>query len=99
MNSVFRTEEFDRWLSKLRDGLGKGRIIHRIRALERGRAGDCKSLGNGVWELRIHVGPGYRVYFTRVSESTLILLCGGKKGAQRRDISLARRLALEYELD
>lgn len=97
MNAVFHTEAFGRWLSKLRDASGKARIIHRIRALERGHAGDCKPVGHGIWELRIHVGPGYRVYFTRASETALVLLFGGKKSTQRRDVLRAERLALKVE--
>lgn len=83
----------------MRDVYGKARIIHRIRALERNHEGDCKPVGQGIRELRIHVGPGYRVYFTRFSKGVLVLLCGGTKGTQRRDVQRASRLARKLERD
>jgi len=79
MNTIIRTEIFDKWLSKLKDFRGKARIIERIRSAERGNFGDCKAVGQGVSEMRIHFGPGYRVYFTRVGDVVYVLLCGGTK--------------------
>ena len=93
MNTILRTAVFDSWLSKLKDTRGKARIIERIRSAERGNFGDCKSVGEGVSELRIHHGPGYRVYFTRTDAVIYILLCGGTKRRQQQDIARAKDLA------
>jgi putative addiction module killer protein len=92
MNTIVRTFIFDSWLSKLKDARGKARIIERIRTAERGSFGDCKSVGSGVFEMRIHFGPGYRVYFARDKAATYVLLCGGTKGRQQRAIQKAREL-------
>lgn len=93
MNTIVRTEVFDKWLSNLRDARGKARIVERIRSAERGNFGDCESVGDGVSEMRIHFGPGYRVYFMRNSDAVYVLLCGGTKRGQQRDILKARKLA------
>ena len=93
MNTIIRTEIFDKWLSKLKDSRGKARIIERIRSAERGNFGDVKVVGQGVSEMRIHFGPGYRVYFTRVGNVVYVLLCGGTKRKQQRDIDKAKELA------
>ena len=90
---MLRTVVFDRWLSKLKDLRGRARIIERIRSAERGNFGDCNLLGDGVSEMRIHFGPGYRVYFCRKVEAVIILLLGGTKGTQRRDLVRAKALA------
>ncbi len=93
MNTIVRTDVFDTWLSRLKDARAKARIITRIRSAERGNFGDCKSVGAGVLEMRIHSGPGYRVYFTQVGDVVYLLLCGGTKGGQDRDIIRARDMA------
>ncbi len=93
MNTFVRTKIFDGWLAKLKDIHGKGRIIKRIRSAERGNFGDCASVGNGVSELRLHLGPGYRVYFCRTGDSAYVLLFGGTKRGQRRDIAKAYAIA------
>jgi len=93
MNTIVRTDIFDAWLSGLKDAHGKARIIKRIRSAERGNFGDCESVGAGVSEMHIHFGPGYRVYFTRVGDVVYMLLCGGTKRGQQRDIARARELA------
>jgi len=93
MNRVVRTGIFDRWLSELKDGRGKAQIIKRIRSAERGNFGDCEHIGAGVSEMRIHFGPGYRVYFTRIGDVVYVLLCGGTKRGQQGDILKARELA------
>ena len=77
MYTILRTELFDRWLTRLKDARGKARIVERIRSAERGNFGDCAIVGNGVSEMRIHSGPGYRVYFTRIGDVVYVLLCGG----------------------
>jgi len=72
-NTILWTGAFDVWLTKLKDARGKARIIERIRSAERDNFGDCGSIGHGVSEMRIHFGPGYRVYFTRVGDVVYIL--------------------------
>jgi putative addiction module killer protein len=93
MNSFLRSEEFDTWLSALKDKLGRARIIHRIRSAEHGNFGDCEPVGEGVSEMRIHFGPGYRVYYTRRAEVIYLLLLGGDKRSQKRDIKHAIEMA------
>ncbi|HEC13051.1 MAG TPA: type II toxin-antitoxin system RelE/ParE family toxin [Acidiferrobacteraceae bacterium] len=93
MNTILRTDVFDAWLSKLKDARGKARIVERIRSAERGNFGDCEPVGNGVSEMRIHLGPGYRVYLTRTGDGVYVLLCGGTKRGQSRDIAKAKELA------
>lgn len=93
MVEVCRTEVFDRWLRKLRDRRAKTRIQIRIDRLELGLVGDARPIGEGISELRIDYGPGYRVYFVRRGEAVVVLLCGGDKGSQDRDIAAAFRLA------
>lgn len=92
MNTIVRTGVFDAWLSKLKDACAKARIIKRIRSAERGNFGDCEPVGGGVSEMRIHFGQGYRVYFTRVGNEVYLLLCGGTKRSQQRDIIKAKDL-------
>ena len=93
MNTVVRTAEFDSWLATLKDLRGKARIIDRIRSAERGNFGNRASIGGGVSEMRIHFGPGYRIYFCRTVDADCVLLCGGTKRGQRRDIVRARAMA------
>lgn len=97
MNSFQRTPEFDAWLKALRDPVGKARIIARIRSAEAGNFGDCEPVGEGVSEMRIHCGPGYRVYYSRLGDVVYLLLCGGDKATQRRDIKQAKALHKSYE--
>lgn len=92
MSTFVRTPEFDAWLKALRDPIGKARITSRIRSAEQGNFGDCGSVGGGVSEMRIHVGPGYRVYYSRKGEVVYLLLCGGNKSTQSRDIKQAKAL-------
>lgn len=81
----------------LRDPIGKARILARIRSAESGNWGDAAPVGDGVFELRIHVGPGYRVYYCRRGPVTYLLLCGGDKASQRRDIQTAKALLQSLE--
>ena len=92
-----RTETFHKWLSNLRDRMGRLRILARITRLEGGNFGDSKHVGENVFELRIDHGPGYRVYFTRRGSVVVILLCGGDKSTQSVDIATAQRLAKEMK--
>ncbi len=93
MNTILRTEAFDLWLKKLKDPRGKARIIERIRSAERNHFGDCEPVGRGVSEMRIHFGTGYRVYFTRIGDLVYVLLCGGTKRRQQRDVAKAQEMA------
>ncbi|MEI6516270.1 MAG: type II toxin-antitoxin system RelE/ParE family toxin [bacterium] len=90
---VLKTEVFARWLDKLRDSRARARVQARIERLATGNAGDGKPVGAGVCELRIDYGPGYRVYFVRQGRDVVILLAGGDKRTQDRDIKTALRLA------
>jgi putative addiction module killer protein len=89
---VRQSSEFAHWLHQLRDERAKARIGSRIRRLEHGNPGDTKSLAGGLMEMRIDYGPGYRVYFTHRGMSIVLLLCGGDKRSQQRDIAKARLL-------
>ncbi|HNE26164.1 MAG TPA: type II toxin-antitoxin system RelE/ParE family toxin [Pseudomonadales bacterium] len=97
MTTFIRTPEFDVWLKALRDPIGKARIISRIRSAEQGYWGDCEPVGNGVFEMKIHCGPGYRVYYSRKGDVTYLLLCGGNKTNQSKDIKQAKRLHARQE--
>ena len=95
MREIREAGSYARWFSRLRDREAKARILVRIRRLSLGNPGDCASVGDGVWEMRIHYGPGYRVYFVERGSSRVVLLGGGKKATQERDIQRARQLAKE----
>jgi putative addiction module killer protein len=93
MRTVYTTEVFDRWLAGLRDAMAQKRIQARIRRAELGNLGDARPVGEGVSEMRIHHGPGYRVYFAQHGDEIVILLAGGDKSSQPRDIKTALELA------
>ncbi|MGO1076153.1 type II toxin-antitoxin system RelE/ParE family toxin [Inquilinus sp. CA228] len=95
MRSIVETVEFSRWIDALEDRRAVARIAVRIDRLAAGHAGDAKPVGDGVSELRIDYGPGYRVYFTQRGNVTVILLCGGDKSTQAKDIARAKALAKE----
>jgi putative addiction module killer protein len=97
VNTFLRTLEFDTWLKALRDPIGKARIVARIRSAECGNFGDCEPVGEGVSEMRIHCGPGYRVYYSRKGKIVYLLLCGGDKATQKRDIKQAKLLLKSIE--
>lgn len=88
---------FEEWVRSLRDKATKARIFSRIDRLRLGNFGDCEPVGEGVFELRIHFGPGFRVYFGTVGSEVILLLCGGDKGSQPRDIAAAIRYWKEYK--
>jgi putative addiction module killer protein len=88
-------EPFTEWIRALRDGMARIRISARLRQLEMGNLGDVKTVGEGISELRFHIGPGYRIYFGLRGQRLLILLCAGDKGSQSKDIGKAR----EYWMD
>jgi len=93
MIALKQTETFRKWLAKLQDARAVTAITSRLDRLAFGHAGDAEPVGKGVSELRIHYGPGYRVYFQRRGDTIIVLLCGGDKGSQARDIKTALRLA------
>lgn len=95
MNRLIETKEFSQWLSALRDRAARSRIATRMERLVDGNAGQVRGVGGGVSELKIDFGPGYRVYFPRRGQRLIILLCGGDKGSQSRDIEVAKKMALE----
>ena len=90
---IHRTDEFDEWLRRLRDRRARARILTRIARLTLGNPGDARSVGGGIRELRIAHGPGYRVYYMMSGEQVVILLAGGDKATQAKDIAQARQLA------
>ncbi|MCL2622703.1 MAG: type II toxin-antitoxin system RelE/ParE family toxin [Planctomycetaceae bacterium] len=94
---IRRSDIFDKWLKNLADTVGKFKIDARIRRLEEGLFGDVKHVGGGVFEMRVHHGPGYRVYYSRMGDQIIILLCGGDKSTQRSDIANAKKMVKEIE--
>ncbi|MCI1140326.1 type II toxin-antitoxin system RelE/ParE family toxin [Stenotrophomonas maltophilia] len=88
-----RTPQFTAWIDGLKDFTGRARILARIRRLGEGNPGDHRNLTGGISELRVDVGPGYRVYYTQRGNELVILLVGGDKGTQQRDIDKAKELA------
>lgn len=97
MITLIRTDAFADWLKKLEDVSGQARILARLDAAALGNFGDCSSVGEGVSEMRIHTGPGYRVYYTRRGSVLYLLLLGGDKSTQKRDIKRAIKMARELK--
>jgi putative addiction module killer protein len=94
---VKKTDEYRDWLDRLRDQAGRARILVRVDRLIHGNPGDHRNLQGGVSELKIDFGPGYRVYYTQRGEQLLLLLIGGDKSSQVKDIAKAQQLAKDYE--
>ena len=92
---VRQTATFSKWLNGLRDLAARQRIAVRIRRMELGNFGDAKPVGAGISELRITYGPGYRLYFVQQGNEVIVLLCGGDKSSQSRDIASAKQMAKE----
>jgi putative addiction module killer protein len=90
---VLRTDEFDAWLRGLRDPVARARVLVRVKRLSFGNPGDAKAVGAGISEMRVPYGRGYRVYYSRVGERVVVLLVGGDKSTQDRDIERAKTLA------
>ena len=97
MREIRRSDVFDKWLANLRDDRAVARISNRIRRLAMGNPGDVKPVGEGISEMRIDYGAGYRVYFKDTGREIIILLCGGDKTTQQADIANARKIARLYE--
>ncbi|MFN4328318.1 MAG: type II toxin-antitoxin system RelE/ParE family toxin [Limnobacter sp.] len=96
MKTIHTTPEFDAWFDALKDKAGKARILARIERAEQGNFGDAEPVGNGVSEMRIHFGPGYRVYFVQRGLEIVILLAGGDKSTQSKDIKAALKIAEKH---
>ena len=97
MNTLLRSGHFDAWLAGLADQKAKARILARLVSARLGNFGDCASVGEGVSEMRIHVGAGYRVYFVRTELVVYVLLVGGDKSSQSRDIARAKQMARDLK--
>ncbi|MDP3857225.1 MAG: type II toxin-antitoxin system RelE/ParE family toxin [Stagnimonas sp.] len=93
MFTIQRTQVFIDWFVGLKDSSGKARILARITRAEGGNLGDIKAVGDGVNEMRLDTGPGYRLYFSRRGQTVYLLLCGGDKASQAKDIARARQMA------
>lgn len=93
MNVLIQSSVFAAWLDQLTDRVAKAKIARRVISAELGNFGDCGPVGEGVSEMRIDYGPGYRVYFKRTGSLVYLLLCGGNKSSQKRDIVLAKQMA------
>jgi putative addiction module killer protein len=93
MLEIRQTERFQRWLMRLKDRTARNAIASRIDRLGAGHFGDVRSVGDAVKELRLHIGPGYRLYFVEQAGRVIILLCGGTKKEQQRDIESAKAMA------
>lgn len=99
MVEVRETEDYRAWFARLRDFHARARIVKRLKRLELGNPGDVKPVGEGVSELRIDWGPGYRLYYTQQRAVVVVLLCGGDKTTQSSDIEKAKQMARELEID
>lgn len=97
MIELIKTNVFDRWLTDLRDRKARAKVETRLLRLRLGNAGDVKPVGAGVSEMRIDYGPGYRVYFMQRGPVMVVLLCGGDKGSQERDIARAKEIAARWK--
>ena len=93
---IARSETFDRWMRNLKDRRGAARIQVRLDRLANGNPGDAKPVGHGISELRIDIGPGYRVYYQHRGDVLIVLLCGGDKSTQTKDIEKALEIAKDW---
>ena len=98
---LYRTQNgrvpFTDWFESLRDQKTRTKIRRRLIRLEEGNFGDYRSVGEGVFELRLHFGPGYRIYYVEAGNQVILVLCGGDKSSQQRDIEKAKTFWLEYK--
>jgi len=93
MYFIEKTSEFDKWLRKLKDLKAKAKILFRIQKLENDEHfGDCKPVGDGIWEMRVNFAKGYRIYFKEKDGSIIVLLIGGDKSTQQNDIKKAKKI-------
>jgi len=91
-----QSSTFRKWVKKLKDERAKALVASRLTRLASGNAGDVAPVGDGISELRIHYGPGYRIYFFRSGDVIIVLLCGGDKSTQEKDIKLAKQIAAQW---
>jgi len=99
MYTVRQTQEFQDWLDSLTDKRAQVRIVARLRQAELGNLGDWQPISGNISEMRVDAGPGYRLYFTRQRRIIIVMLAGGDKSTQKRDIKRAQRLASELEIE
>jgi len=99
MYKVVTLPEFDTWLHGLRDGQTKRRLVRRLERAKDGNLGDVKQVGSGVWEMREHFGPGWRMYYVQHGNVLIVMLGGGDKSTQTKDIARATRLAKTSEFE
>jgi putative addiction module killer protein len=99
MYHVQQTDICAKWLSKLKDRKAMAKLLVRVESLKQGNTGDSKSLGTGLHEIRVHYGPGYRIYYTRKSGLVILLVCGGDKSSQSKDRANARRIMAQLRAD
>ena len=97
MFTVLTTTTFSEWLDDIRDAGTRRRLTRRLDRVERGHLGDVKSVGDGVMEMREHFGPGWRMYYVQRGTTVILMLGGGDKDTQTRDIAMAKRIASELE--
>ena len=97
MFELKQTETFRKWREQLKDEPARALIASRLDRLAYGHAGDAAPVGEGISELRIHYGPGFRIYFRKQGKTVIVLLCGGDKSTQAKDVKAAKRLAQELE--
>ncbi|MGV3550069.1 type II toxin-antitoxin system RelE/ParE family toxin [Rhizobium sp.] len=93
------TEVYEAWFKKLRDEIARAAVVARLARIEAGNFGDARPVGNGISELRIHYGPGYRIYFQKRGNRIILLLCAGDKSSQQRDVERAKTIANEWTDD
>lgn len=97
MNTIVQSEVFSAWLRQLRDEVARAHILRRLISAELGNFGDCQPVGEGISEMRLHHGPGYRVYFVRRGTTVYLLLCGGNKASQKADIRFAKKMVKDMK--
>lgn len=98
MGGIKQTETYRKWEHKLKDRKARATIAARLFRLVNGLAGDVAPIGDGISELKIHYGPGYRIYFKQNANEIILLLCGGDKSTQRKDIEVAKKLVRDLEI-
>jgi putative addiction module killer protein len=99
MLTFISSSVFSDWLDGLTDQVAKGRVLSRLANAKLGHFGDCQPVGEGISEMRVHVGAGYRIYYYRNGPLVYILLCGGDKSSQKRDVVTAKKLAKDFKKD
>ncbi len=97
MYLIEKTTEFDKWLKKLKDKTAKAKILFRLQRVESGNLGDIKPVSHGITEMRIHYGKGYRIYYKIVDNQLILLLIGGDKSTQNKDIEKAKKIWENYQ--